>query len=144
MNNQLRRFSPRRNFIPSIFNVSDDFFTDFFNGSNLPAANIVENDKEFRVELSVPGFDKNDFKVEVEKNMLTVSASKESKTEEKDENEKMLRREFYSSSFSRSFVLPENIDTENIGAEQKDGVLKISLPKMNQAPEDKVKKIEIR
>lgn len=143
MNNQLKRFDPRRGFFPSLFNVSDDFFTDFFRGNNLPAANVVENDKEFRVELSVPGFGKDDFKVEIEKNVLTVSASKDSNKEEKSEDEKVLRREFYSSSFSRSFVLPENIDVENINAEQKDGVLKISLPKI-EAPEDKVKKIEIK
>ena len=143
MNNQLKRFDPRRGFFPSVFNVSDEFFTDFFKGNNLPAANVIENEKEFRVELSVPGFDKNDFKIEVEKNVLTVSASKESNKEEKDENEKMLRREFYSSSFSRSFVLPENVDKENIGAEQKDGVLKISLPKL-EAPENKVKTIDIK
>lgn len=143
MNNQLKKFDSRRGFFPSLFNVSDEFFTDFFKGNSVPAANIVENDREFRVELSVPGFDKNDFKVVVEKNILTVSANKESKKEEKDENEKMLRREFYSSSFSRSFVLPENVDAENIGAEQKDGVLKISLPKVDKV-EDKVKTIEIK
>jgi len=143
MNNQLKRFDPRRGFFPSVFNVSDEFFTDFFKGNNLPAANVIENEKEFRVELSVPGFDKNDFKIEVEKNVLTVSASREGNKEEKDENEKMLRREFYSSSFSRSFVLPENVDKENIGAEQKDGVLKISLPKL-EAPENKVKTIDIK
>lgn len=144
MSNQLKRFNPRRGFLPSLFNVSDDFFTDFFNGSSLPAANIVENKKEFRVELSAPGFNKDDFKIEIDKNVLTVSANTENSREEKDEDEKMLRREFYSSSFSRSFVLPENIDTEKIGAEQKDGVLKISLPKMEHAPEDRVKKIEIK
>ncbi|MFR9165200.1 MAG: Hsp20/alpha crystallin family protein [Dysgonomonas sp.] len=144
MNNQVRKFNPRRGFLPSIFNVDDDFFTNFFEGSNLPAANVVENEKEYRVELSVPGFDKNDFKIEVEKNVLNISANKESRKEEKDENEKILRQEFTSSSFSRSFVLPENVDTENINAAQKDGVLKISLPKMDKAKEDKVKKIEIK
>lgn len=144
MNNQLRKFDSRRNFLPSLFNIGDDFFTNFFEGSSLPAANIVENNKEFRVELSVPGFDKEDFKIEVEKNVLVISANKEANKEEKDENEKVIRREFSSSSFSRSFVLPENIDTDNISAQQKDGVLKISLPKQNQAPEDRVKKIEIK
>lgn len=144
MNNQLRKFDSRRSFLPSLFNVGDDFFTNFFEGSSLPAANIVENDKEFRVELSVPGFDKDDFKIELEKNVLAISANKEAKKEEKDENEKVIRREFSSSSFSRSFVLPENIDVENISAEQKDGVLKVSLPKKSNALEDKVKKIEIK
>ena len=144
MNNQLRRFDSRRGFFPSLINVNDDFFTDFFKGNALPAANIVENDKEFRVELSVVGFSKDDFNIEVEKNVLTISANKEVRHEEKSDDEKMLRQEFTSSSFSRSFVLPENIDTENIGAKQEDGILKISLPKREKALEDKIKKIEIK
>lgn len=144
MNNQLRRFDSRRGFFPSLFNVNDDFFTDFFKGNSLPAANIIENDKEFRVELSAAGYGKDDFNIEVEKNVLSVSANKELKHEEKSESEKVLRQEFASSSFSRSFVLPENIDTDNICAKQEDGVLKICLPKKEKAIEDKVKKIEIK
>ena len=94
--------------------------------------------------MSVPGFNKDEFKVEIEKNILTISATHESKREEKNEDEKIHRQEFYSNSFSRSFVLPENINTEHISAEQKEGVLKISLPKIENMPEDKVKKIEIK
>ncbi len=144
MNNYLKKFDSRNNFRPSLFNVNNDFFTNFFSGTELPAVNISENDKEFKVELSVPGYDKNDFKLEIEKNVLIIAANKEVNKEEKDENEKVIRREFSSSSFSRSFVIPENVDTENISAEQKDGVLKISLPKKEKALEDKVKKIEIK
>ena len=62
----------------------------------------------------------------------------------KDENEKVLRQEFRASSFSRSFAIPENVDAESIEASQKDGVLQITLPKLNKALEDKVKKIEIK
>ncbi len=144
MSNQLKRIDPRRDFFPSLFKMNDDFFTDFFKGSDMPAVNIVENNKEFRIELSVPGFNKDEFKVEIEKNILTISATHESKREEKNEDEKIHRQEFYSNSFSRSFVLPENINTEHISAEQKEGVLKISLPKIENMPEDKVKKIEIK
>lgn len=139
-NNQLRRYSSRKNFFPHLFNINNDFFAE----SNLPAANVTENDKQFKVELSVPGFSKEDFKIEIEKNILSVSASKENKTEEKDENEKVIRQEFFSSSFSRKFIIPENVDTESISAEQKNGVLNISLPKKELAPEEKVKKIEIK
>jgi HSP20 family protein len=144
MSNQLKKIDPRRDFFPSFFKMNDDFFTDFFKGSDLPAVNIVENNREFRIELSVPGFNKDDFKIEIEKNILTISASQESKREEKDNDEKIHRQEFHSASFSRSFVLPENIDTEHIFAEQKDGILKIALPKLENTPEDKVKKIEIK
>ena len=66
------------------------------------------------------------------------------KNEEKDENEKVLRREFKKSSFTRSFTIPEDIDTDNISAVQKDGILQITLPKQDKAIEDKVKKIEIQ
>ncbi|WP_050708791.1 Hsp20/alpha crystallin family protein, partial [Dysgonomonas sp. HGC4] len=114
-----------------------------FEGSGLPAANVVENKDEFRVELSVPGFNKDDFNVEVEKNVLIISAKQESKQEEKDKEEKLIRQEFRSSSFSRSFVLPENVDMEQISAQYKDGVLKLSIPKLNKTPEDKIKRIEI-
>lgn len=144
MSNYLKRFDSRGNFRPSLFNLNNDFFTNFFSGAELPAVNISESDKDFKVELSVPGFDKNDIKLEIEKNVLTIAARKEVNKEEKDESEKIIRREFSSSSFSRSFVIPENVDTENIEAEQKDGVLKISLPKKEKALEDKVKKIEIK
>jgi len=144
MSNYLKRFDSRGNFRPSLFNVNNDFFTNFFSGTDLPAVNISENEKEFKVELSVPGFEKNDIKLEIEKNVLNITASKEVNKEEKDESEKVIRREFSSSSFSRSFVIPENVDTENISAEQKDGILKISLPKKEKALEDKVKKIEIK
>jgi len=144
MSNQLRKYDLRRSFLPSFFNVSDDFFTNFFESNNLPATNITENGKEFKIELSVPGFNKEDFKIGIEKNILTISAKKEEKCEEKDENEKIIRQEFNSSSFSRSFSLPESIDIENISAEQKDGILTVQLPKMDKKPEDKVKKIKIK
>lgn len=144
MNNQLKRNDSRRRFLPSFFGFNDDFFTNFFEGNNLPAANVIENDKGFRIDLSVPGFDKNDFKVEVDKNVLTISASKENKKEEKDENEKIVRQEFSSASFSRSFILPDNVDTENIEASQKDGVLNITLPRKEKALEESIKKIEIK
>ena len=144
MNNQLRRFDSRRNFLPSFFGVRDDFFNNFFEGNSLPAANVSENENSFKVELSVPGFEKNDFKIEIEKNVLTISASKENSKEEKDENERIIRQEFSSSSFSRSFILPKNIDTDKIEASQKDGVLSLSLPKKEKNTEEGVKKIEIR
>lgn len=134
------KFDSRKSFLPSIFN--DDFFTSFFEGNGLPAANIVENKNEFRVELSVPGFNKDEFNVEVDKNVLVISAKQESKQEEKDE--KFIRQEFKSSSFSRSFVLPDSVDMEQISAEYNDGVLKLSIPKLNKMPEDKIKKIEIK
>lgn len=146
MNNQIKRFDRSGGLLPSLLNRywNDDFFDNFFDGDRLPATNVKENEKEFRLELSVPGFDKEDFSIEIEKNVLKISGRKEVRNEEKDKNDKVLRQEFGYSSFSRSFTIPENVDTEHIEAQQKDGILQISLPKMDKTIEDKVKKIEIK
>lgn len=109
----------------------------------MPAVNVVEKENEFAVDLSVPGFDKDDIDIEIDKNQLTISASNESKNEEKDDKDRVVRREFSASSFERSFVLPDNIDTEKISARQENGILKLSLPKRQNAPEDAVKKIAV-
>lgn len=144
MSNLMKR-NDRNGMYPVFFNRywDDDFFNNFV-GSDLPAVNVKENKKEFKLEISAPGFEKDDIALNVENNVLTISAKKEVRNEEKGEDEKVLRQEFTSSSFYRSFTLPENIDTENISAKEKNGVLKISLPKMDKAPEDKKKKIEIK
>jgi HSP20 family protein len=143
MKNQLSRFDRRGSFFPAFFpDINDDVFG--FADENLPATNVSENEKAFNIELSVPGFKKEDVKIEIEKNVLKISAENEINNEEKDENEKTLRREFRKSSFCRSFTIPDNIDTEHISASQKDGVLQIALPKLNKAIENKVKKIDIK
>ncbi|MCD8185644.1 MAG: Hsp20 family protein [Rikenellaceae bacterium] len=143
MDNKLRKYEGGRNY-PSFFNrlFDDDFFSRFDN--NLPAVNVKETDREYKLEVSAPGFDKDDFDVKIDKNVLTISASKENSKEQKDENEKVLRQEFTSSTFIRSFTIPEQVDTEHIEAEQKNGVLCITLPKREEAPEEAVKKIEIK
>ncbi len=145
MKNQLiRKFDRSGSFFPTFFSnyLNDDLFS--FVEGNLPATNITENDKSFNIELSIPGFKKEDVRIEIEKGVLKISAQSEIQSEEKDENEKVLRQEFRASSFSRSFAIPENVDAESIEASQKDGVLQITLPKLNKALEDKVKKIEIK
>ncbi|MBB4035122.1 HSP20 family protein [Dysgonomonas hofstadii] len=145
MRNQIRKFDRSGNFFPSFFNgyLNDSLFNNFIEGE-LPAINVSENDKAFSIEVSVPGYNKEDIKIEIEKDILRISAQSEVNNEEKDENQKVIRQEFRKSSFTRSFTIPENIDTENISATQKDGILQVSLPKMNKALEDKVKKIEIK
>lgn len=131
--------------LPAFFNSywNDDFFNNFFDGG-VPATNVVENKKAFKIDISTPGLEKEDFNIEVNKNILTISAEKEIKNEDKSEDEKILRHEFGYTSFSRSFSIPEGIDTEHITATQKGGVLQIVLPKMDKEKEDKVKKIEIK
>ena len=133
-------------FFPSVFSDfwRDDFPVFFENSARIPAINVVENKKEFRIELAAPGLEKDDFKIKVNHNILEISAEKTIKNEEKDKEDKFLRREFSYTSFSRSFTLPEGIDTGKIDAKQKDGVIEISLPKKEDAKENKVKEIKIK
>jgi len=115
--------------------VLDDFFkpwNEWFDGGlwgrtiNIPAVNIIEHKDEYMVSLAVPGMKKDDFKIDVDANMLTISSEKEENKEEKDK--KFTRKEYNYSSFRRSFTLPEEINKEKIDATYEDGVLKIALP----------------
>jgi len=133
-----------RNFLPflSRFWDDDDFFNrgimnwgpSNFSDSNttLPAVNIRETDDNYVVEMAAPGMKKEDFKIELDNNLLTISAEK---TEEHEENgkEKYSRKEFSYQSFQRSFNLPkEVVDEEKIEAHYKDGVLHLIIPKKNK------------
>lgn len=93
----------------------------------IPSANVIENDKEFKLELSVPGFEKKDFKIDVHDGILSISAEKEQKSEEKKENYR--KKEFSYSSIRRSFAMPENVQDEKIDAKYDNGILNIVLPK---------------
>lgn len=137
----MRKFDRYSGFFPLLFNRN--WNESYADDDRLPATNVKENKNEFLIELSVPGVDKDNFNIEIEKDMLKISAKKETKSEEKDNDEKVLRQEFSYYSFSRTFIIPENVDIANIQAKQQNGILKISLPKLDKMPEDKVKKIEI-
>lgn len=104
-----------------------DFGTNNLAMSVMPSANITETNAEYKIELAAPGFEKKDFKVEVENRTLTVSSKKEK--EEREEKENYRRREFSYQSFSRSFGLPENSLPEKIEAQYDNGILKLTLPK---------------
>ena len=142
----LTRLSER---MPSLFG---DFFSPwndlFDNGDwptrtiNVPAVNISEQDNQYMVTLAAPGMKKDDFKIELDGNMLTISSRKEDSTEE--ENKKFTRKEYNYSSFSRCFSLPEEIKQENIEAKYEDGVLKITLPRKEAAKKPEVKKIAVK
>jgi HSP20 family protein len=132
--------------------VFDDFFKPwnewFENGSfwgrtlNIPAVNITENKDDFQVSLAVPGMKKDDFKIDVDGSMLTISSEKEESKEEKDK--KFTRKEYNYSSFSRSFTLPEEINQERIEASYEDGVLKIVLPRKEEAKKFTAKHIAVK
>jgi HSP20 family protein len=142
----LARFSDQ---YPSLF---DRFFeNDLFDWSNrnfsstnttLPSVNIKESDDDFEVEVAAPGFSKNDFKIELNRDMLTISSDKEVNNEIK-EGQQFTQREFSYQSFSRSFTLPNIVDSEKIGAKYENGILRITIPKKEESKPRPARQIAI-
>ena len=124
---------------PSLF---DRFFeNELFDWSNrnysntnttLPSVNIKESNDDFEVEVAAPGFSRNDFKIELNHHLLTISSEKEIENETKEDQQFSLR-EFSYQSFSRSFTLPNTADSEKIGAKYENGILRIVIPKKEEA-----------
>ncbi|MCD8540237.1 MAG: Hsp20/alpha crystallin family protein [Leadbetterella sp.] len=112
----------------SLFN---EFFNNSYNSVLSPSANIKESDNAYGIELAIPGFTKDDFKIEVHDRTLSVSSVSQSENEEKKEN--YIRKEFSYSSFNRSFRLPRAVDTDQISAVYENGVLNLTLPKKEEA-----------
>ncbi len=144
-----------RNLFPSFSRLWDE--DDFLNrglmnwnlpnfsdtGTTMPAVNIRETDKSYEVEMAAPGMKKEDFKIELENNILTISSEKEEEHEE-DGKEKYSRREYSYESFQRSFNLPkEVVDEEKIEAHYKNGVLQLTIPKKEKAKQKPPKKIQV-
>jgi HSP20 family protein len=130
-------------------NTFGNLLNDFFNeipetwqktGFNVPPANIVETAEAYHVELSVPGRSKEDFKINIENGLLTVSYEK--KEESKQEDYKSIRKEFSLQSFKRSFTIDDKIDATAIQAKYENGLLKLFLPKKPEVKEA-VKQITI-
>ncbi len=126
--------------------VNEFFKPDWFGGIEkyaqpVPAVNIRENEKDFSVELAVPGLKKEDFNVEVDQSVMTISAEVKHDSEQTREN--FTRREFSYSSFKRSFSLPESVAEDQINAAYTDGVLKLTLPKKEEALPKPKRLIEI-
>ncbi len=110
-------------------------------GNSLPAVNVKENEKQFELEVAAPGMKKEDFKIELDNNILGISS--EMKHESEEEKDKYTRREFRYSSFRRTFTLPDSVDSEGISASYNDGVLKIQIPKLNEEKRANSKLIDI-
>ncbi|TDN87271.1 HSP20 family protein [Salegentibacter sp. 24] len=124
-----------------IFNLNR-FFNRDFDEDLFPALNVKEKDKEFEIELAVPGLSKEDFKISIEHNVLSISAENENKIEE--EKEGFVRKEFSYNSFSRNIALPEEIDVDKeIEAKYKDGILKMSLKKRKMDKNKKTKTVNV-
>lgn len=131
----------KQDFKPSVNSLFDTFFdrpmTDFFSDSALirqiPAVNIKETETQYSVELAAPGLKKEDFKISLDKDVLSISA--ELTSESNDEQNGHTRREFSYNSFKRSFTLPEKANKEEIKAAYENGILTLSIPKVTQKAE---------
>ena len=134
-------------------NFFDDFFTkelfDFNNagfaqsGITQPSVNVKDMNDGFEIQVAAPGMKKEDFTVNLDRNVLTISSEKQTQNEEKDEDGNFSRREFNYSSFRRSFTLPEAVEQEKIEATYEDGLLKITVPKKEQSTR-MLKTIEVK
>lgn len=136
-NGGLQRYFDTRPMFTELFNdMFDNFLPADVNRSTVPAVNIKETDEKFNVSLAAPGLTKEDFKINVEDGVLSIST--ERKEEKNESNERYTRREFTYTSFKRSFNLPEQVEPAKISASYENGILSIDLPKV---PEEKQKNI---
>ena len=132
-------------------NLVDRFFNNEFESWNrnnfsnttLPSVNIKDNTEAFFVEVAAPGFEKSDFKIELNNDLLTISSEKKI-TNELKEDERISKQEFCYQSFTRSFTIPELVEYDKISAKYKQGILAITIPKKEEAKPKPVKQIEIR
>lgn len=130
-----------QNWLPSIFN--DFFDNNWMEKANAtaPAINVVESEKDYKVEVAVPGMTKEDFNIHLgDENELVISMEKKVENEDK-ENKKYLRREFSYTKFQQSLYLPDNVDKEKITANVANGVLTIELPKYSQEEKAKINRV---
>lgn len=126
----------------------DDFFNDIVSRryygdgyASTPAVNIIEENNEFRIDVAAAGLSKKDFNIDLDADILTISAEK--KVEKEVKNDAYTRREFNFGTFSRSFKMNDSIDQDQIRAEHKDGILTLHLPKKETAVNAGPKSIEI-
>lgn len=119
----------------SFSDIFENFFNDSFISdrmtSRVPAVNIAESEGHYHIELAAPGLKKEDFKLDLDRNVLTISAEKTN--EQENSGKQYNKREYSYTSFVRSFTLPDSVDDANIDASYTDGVLKIDVAKKEEA-----------
>lgn len=141
-------------FFPAIPALFDDFLNrDWLDsslgnwrtsGTTLPAVNVMETSDDFRIEVAAPGMKRDDFKVELDNNLLTISSERKDQSEEKDSGSGYTRKEFSYQSFQRSFALPENkVLGDKISARYGDGILYVTVPKSEEAKVKPARQIEV-
>lgn len=132
------------NWIDDLFNTDavPSMFTNRFNTDfSLPKVNIKETSDDYSLELAVPGFKKDDFNIDLDDHVLTISSEKKTEAENTEDN--YTRREFGYSSFKRTFSLPESIDESKIKAIYEEGILTVQLPKREEAKPKPARTIKI-
>jgi len=145
----ISRFNDQ-NWFPTLFN--DFFDNDFWmtnskNNVTAPAVNVMDEEKEYKVEIAAPGMTKEDFQIKLDNNNnLVIALEKKCENKEgKKDHHKYLRREFSYSKYQQTFTLPEDVEREQIVAKMADGVLTIDIPKKEPAPVvDTSRQIEIQ
>ena len=140
----MKNFPVKRNHFGLDF-FGDSFFEPLFNVDwqcKALKTDITEDGDKYNLEIEIPGAEKNDIDISLEKEYLTVSVKKEESSEEKDNKGRFLRRERYSGSCSRSYFVGD-LEEKDIAASYENGILKISFPKESQKKLEKVKKIDI-
>ncbi len=136
----ITRRSFRPFYMPNLFD--DDFFSGLNNRTfSMPSVNILEDEKNYKLELAVPGIDKKELKIDINEDVLTISSEVKSRNEENNDGYK--RKEFNYASFCRSFYIPENVDRDKIEANYKDGILYVGLPKQEEEKNNITRQIEI-
>lgn len=129
-------------FTKDLFNWNEKNLTEM--GFTMPSVNVKETETNYEIEMAVPGLKKEDFKINIDRNILTISSESQTENEERDEKKNYTRREFNYQSFTRSFTMPSDIvDVEHIEAKYDNGILKLAVPKREIAKKE-VKTIEIK
>ena len=133
------------NLVDELFNsfLSNDYHEDYLLNSKNPATNVFETDKDFRIELLLPGFVKDDVQMNYHKNLLTIKVDREKKDENANENYKYSHREFGVFNFEKQFQIPNTVNSEKIDAKFENGILTVVLPKKEEALEKAPVKIKI-
>ena len=131
------------NLVDKLFNSPLDEYFNFSKTLSVPSINIKETDAEYDLSIATPGLDKKDFNMDVTEGILTISAEKEKEEKMDKKNGRFNRMEYNYSSWSRSFTLPNDCDSNKIKAEYKNGELMISIPKTEAKKLKNVKKIDI-
>lgn len=130
-------YQPKRTFVPTVANrIWSDLIENFFEGDSrldqadywVPKSNTAENEKEYVVELLMPGTKKENIKINLEENVLTVTSQNQK------EGEQQYHFREFGHNYKRSFTLPEDVNIDGISANYADGVLKVNLPKLEKAP----------